>query len=74
MRALPRTARENALGEGKMAIYRCKAHLIEFEDTKSKIVSEGVPGRSLRVSGALLEAPGAPSGHFLRKEREFMKI
>ena len=35
---------------------------------RSKIDPEGVPGRSLGMSGLVLEAPGAWSRHFLRKE------
>ena len=41
---------------------------------RSKIDPEGVPGRSLGMSGLVLEAPGAWSRHFLRKEWKVIKI
>ena len=41
---------------------------------RSKIDPEGVPGRSLGMSVLLLEAPGAWSRHFLRKEWKVIKI
>ena len=41
---------------------------------RSKIDPEGVPGRPLGMSGLVLEAPGAWSRHFLRKEWKVIKI
>ena len=41
---------------------------------RSKIDPEGVPGRPLGMSGLVLEAPGAWSRHFLRKEWKLIKI